>query len=340
MRGHIDTNRGFSLIEVMVSLVVGLISLLLVVNIYSSTRESHVRGDRVSEALENGRYAMRQIANDLQAAGFMGGVLDPKTIQIDSTLSIASGDDCGNGAANWAIDTVNQEMIEFMHQPSASSVASAHNCLSAANVQDSRDVLVVKRVYGDKSTGALTPNTVYLRSDMTTGCLWYYSTSTPAPTGTNCPTSGFDDWRYVVDLYYIRKFAKYATENPLVPTLCKRTLQPTTAASPVPSMATSDVCLAEGVERFHIDFGVDNDTIPDGIANQFDGAPSTADLKKSVSARIYVLVRALRTNDAYAVSKSYTLGTDTPITAGSDKYYRRVFGTTVLMRNRANLSNM
>ena len=340
MNTSMNNNRGFSLIEVMVSLVVGLISLLLVVNIYSSTRESHVRGDRVSEALENGRYAMRQIANDLQASGFMGGVLDPTTIQIDPTLTIQSADDCGKSSdTNWAIDLSNYDYVQYHYKPSASSAATNHKCISTSDFNsDNTDVLVVKRVFGDKSTGSLTQNTVYLRSDMTTGCLWYYSASTPAPTGTNCPTSGFDDWRYVVDIYYIRKYAKSATENPLVPTLCKKTIVPTSSATPQPSMA-QDVCLAEGVERFHVDFGVDNDTLPDGIANKFIKDPTPADLKKAVSARIYVMVRALKTNDAYSANKTYSLGAD-QYTPGTDKYYRRVFSTTVLIRNRANLANM
>lgn len=327
-------SRGFSLIEVMVSLVIGLVALLMVVNIYSSTRESHVQSERIGEVLENGRYAMHQIANDLQSIGFLGGILTPSTITPDSTLSLVT--DCGKSSeTNWVYDLITDNVLQFNYQPSAATLAGDHTCVSASEFVPGTDVLVVKRAFGEKSTGALTDNNVYLRSDMSTGCLWFYnSSSSAAPSGGGCPTTGFDDWRYLVNIYFIRPYAQTSGDG--IPTLCKKMLTVTTGSTPQPTMQTA--CLAEGVERFHVEFGIDTDTIPDGVANQFVGNPTAAQLKKAVSARIHVLTRARREDKAFPNAKTYTLGSDTFTV--NDNYYRRLYSTTVSMKNRAYLADM
>jgi type IV pilus assembly protein PilW len=331
---NLNTARGFSLVEVMVSLVIGLVALLMVVNIYSSTRESHVQSERIGEVMENGRYAMHQIATDLQSLGYVGGVISLDKVSLDSTLGLAT--DCGKSSdTNWAYDLTTYNVLQYNHQPTASAAATDHTCIAASEFTAGTDVLVVKRVFGEKETGALTDNNVFIRSDLANGCLWFYNSSnSTVPGGSNCPTTGFDDWRYLVNIYFIRPYAQTSGDG--IPTLCKKYLTVTSGATPQPTMQT--VCLAEGVERFHVEFGIDTDATPDGVANQFLDNPSQAQLNKAVSARIHVLARARREDKAFPNAKTYTLGSDT--FTMSDNYYRRLYSTTVLINNRANLIGM
>lgn len=330
----LNHTHGFSLIEVMVSLVIGLVSLLMVVNIYSSTRESHVQSERIGEVMENGRYAMHQMATDLQSLGFLGGVISADKISQDSTLALVT--DCGKSSdTNWVYDLTTYNVLQFHYQPTAAAIATDHTCITSSEFAAGTDVLVVKRAFGEKQSGALTDNNVYLRSDMASGCLWFYNSSTSAtPGGSNCPTTGFDDWRYLVNIYFIRPYAQTSGDG--IPTLCKKMLSVTSGGTPQPTMQT--VCLAEGIERFHVEFGIDTDAVPDGIANQFIDNPTQAQLNKAVSARIHVLARARREDKAFPNAKTYTLGSDT-ITM-NDNYYRRLYSTTVLVKNRANMIGM
>lgn len=327
-------SRGFSLVEVMVSLVIGLVSLLMVVNIYSSTRESHVQSERIGEVMENGRYAMHQISTDLQSLGYFGGVISLDKINLNSTLSLAT--DCGKSSdTNWVYDLMTYNVMQFNYQPSASTIAADHTCIASSEFLAGTDVLITKRVFGEKETGALADNTVYLRSDLASGCFWFYNSGSSAtPAGSNCPTSGFDDWRYLVNIYFIRPYAQTSGDG--IPTLCKKYLTVTSGGTPQPTMAT--VCLAEGIERFHVEFGIDTDAIPDGVANQFIDNPTQAQLNKAVSARIHVLTRARREDKAFPNAKTYTLGSDT--FTKNDNYYRRLYSTTVLIKNRANMIGM
>ncbi len=328
---------GFSLIELMITLVISLVAMLMVVNIYSSTRQSHVQNDRIGEALEYGRYAMSLLATDLETAGFMGGIMltTPTlpalpNIKTDTGLTVAT--DCGKPAdTNWVYDMSNY--LQYLYQASAATVAAEHQCITSGEYANGTNVLSVKRVFGNKDTSALVNNAVYLRSDRATGCLWYYNTSQTVPADTSlCPASGFDEWRYLVNIYFIRPYAKTVGDN--IPTLCKKVLGATSSGTLQADMQT--VCLAEGIEQFHIEYGIDTDADADARPNQFIENPTSTQLKKAVTARIYVLARARVEDAAFANNKTYNLGS--VVLTKNDNYYRRVYSTTVMLRNTAGLA--
>jgi type IV pilus assembly protein PilW len=58
-----------------------------------------------------------------------------------------------------------------------------------------------------------------------------------------------------------------------------------------------------------------------------------------VSARVYVLARTLRPDPTYTNDKTYTLG-DRVVGPFNDRFYRRVFTTTVMVRNVKNLQRL
>lgn len=64
--------RGLSLVELMVSLVLGLLLSLGVVNIFISSKSSYQQQTALSELQENARFALDFIARDLRMAGYSG----------------------------------------------------------------------------------------------------------------------------------------------------------------------------------------------------------------------------------------------------------------------------
>jgi type IV pilus assembly protein PilW len=326
----IRNNHGFSLVEVMVSLALGLVVIGMVVTLFINTKQNHAQNERLTEALENGRFALRMLTNDLKAAGFMGGMWDMSLLGKDGTLSLAT--DCGQvSESDWAFDMTTYNAMQFRYNTDGSTASSQFQCISGSDFKNSTDVLAVKRSYTEKDTGALSDGVVYLRTDYNSGCLWFKSSTNTGPTGSNCPTTDFEDWRFINNVYYIRSYS--STPGDGIPTLCKKYLTATSSGIAQPTMA--EVCLAEGVEHFHVQFGLDTDTPKDGVANKYVSDPTVNEVStQAVSARIFVLARSKREDPTFTNNKTYTLG-DRVVTM-NDNFYRRVYSTTVALRNPKN----
>lgn len=77
MRSH----RGFSLIEMMIALVLGLILILGLVQVFSASRASYALSEGLSRVQENGRFAMDYLQRDLRMAGHFGCANDQFRLQ-------------------------------------------------------------------------------------------------------------------------------------------------------------------------------------------------------------------------------------------------------------------
>lgn len=63
---------GFSLIELMVAMTLGVILLSGVLAMFVSSRSTHETTDRLSRVQDNGRFALDSIVRDVRAAGYLG----------------------------------------------------------------------------------------------------------------------------------------------------------------------------------------------------------------------------------------------------------------------------
>jgi hypothetical protein len=128
-------------------------------------------------------------------------------------------------------------------------------------------------------------------------------------------------WEMYSKVFYIRP---YSVAGDDIPTLCMKSLV---------GSRMEGRCLVEGVENMQIVFGVDTDTIPDRIPNQY--VPAPAALNAVVSARVTLLMRSIGelATGAGVRKRSYQLGTTANIIETNDAYLRRVFSTTVQVRN-------
>ena len=68
--------RGFTLIELMVSVVLGLLLSLGVVNIYLGSKKNYAAEEDMARIQENGRFALNFLKRELMQVGFYGGRLD------------------------------------------------------------------------------------------------------------------------------------------------------------------------------------------------------------------------------------------------------------------------
>ncbi len=343
------TNRGFSIIELMIATLLGLFASSVVISIFVSTNRSFGQDQQISRMQENARYAMRILANDLSMVGFWGQVLNPGEINTavrdcDSDgsgaecqhayagTSLALTTDCGPGSvspapAKWAYSVT--PPIEIVTQADADDAETTFSCIDEDEFQAGTDILVIKRVQGQglASTRADSGDdgTVYLRATGASGMLLNYDHGDMNSAGTDIL-----DWAYAANVYYVQNH--FADSGDGIPSLFRKKLGGPAGAS---AMQTEDGGVAPGIEYFRIMFGIDEDA--DGVANIYTSSPTAANIENSVTARIYLLARSMNPDPAYTNSKVYQLGDVTKDYSGNpDNYYRRVFTTTVRLRNQAN----
>ena len=135
------------------------------------------------------------------------------------------------------------------------------------------------------------------------------------------------DWEYVPRIYYIRNVPDPDNAANLIPTLSMKYLD-------VLSMNNRED-LVDGIEDIQIEFGINTATGTNiGITPAYytDKLLDATVYRNAVTARIHVLVRS-REQEATALNRTYKLGVKT--VARNDKWRRRVFTTTVSLRNPA-----
>lgn len=306
--------KGFSLVELMVALVLGLLLSAGIINIYIDGRRNFNFEEESARLQENGRFAINLLKSNLTQAGFFGG--------MTNNLAAAQGvtKDCVAGI-NWALDGT--EPIDLINDYSSSTATvrgKTLNCLTAGTLQADSDIVTVKRTAGDMTVkagslhaGATGDATQWYLHVKKSASSWHYGAGFSGSAQSNY-------WEYYAKVFYVRDYSLTAGDN--IPTLCAEELEGD-------EMTTS--ALVEGIENMQIEFGIDTDN--DGVANRFESAPDAAEIQNAIMARIYLLVRSVNEAPAgYTDDKSYNLGSKA-IAAKNDRYLRKVFSTSVQLRN-------
>lgn len=353
-RAQFDNGQqGMSLVEMMIAMTISLIVIGAVSGVYLSTSRNYTQDEMLSRMQENARYAMHVLAEDLSMTGYWGPLItddninavartcsnsdatDPTKPQCHdfyagSSLTIAAdanGNVCAPGtintATNWAVDITSP--IEVASEVASGSDANADfGCIDASEFEQNSDILVVKRVQGNglDSTRDASADVgdIFLRTNGSDSMLFNYATDLTASEGPSA-----SDWRYIPKVYYIRNYFLEVSDG--IPTLVRKTLNGNV-------METEDGGVAQGIEFFHIMFGVDNDDDGDTTADYYTSNPAVDNLDSITTARIYVLARSVAPDPNYDNDKTYNLG-DISRTF-NDNFYRRVFTTTITLRNPRN----
>lgn len=315
--------RGYSLVELMVALTIGLIILGAVASLFVTSKSSYSTQEGLDALQENGRYAVRALADDIRLAGYVGVTYDPIRVIPQIYTATAVADAC---EANWV--NIGQPIYGFnASSPTSNPNPFTATCIPAADYRVGTDILILRHASGQVVTG-LTANTIYMLTELDTA--QFFTGTTPPTAGTPPPNTIHE---MNINVYYIRPYATVAGDG--IPTLVRETLiaGPRMVAQP----------LVEGIESMQISYGVDT-TIPgDKVVDQYYPASSlstSTDKTVSprwaqvVSVRVELLVRtpSPKREGGFTNSNSYTLG-DVTIPAANDNFRRGVYSTTIMLRN-------
>lgn len=325
-RASRHSTRGFSLVEFMVAMVLGLIIIGGAISVYLASKNSLTEVEQVASVSENGRFALQVINYAAKHIAFFGSAA-PADIREDGALGAVT-DDC-----NAPAEAYNTADAFFAVRATSADVLG---CIDDA--MPNTDVLVIKGVTPSPlydanpddpnaprdgvisfPAGGWSNQTAYVISNSETGIIIDGADTPPDVREGNEFALGVA-WPYRLQIFYVRN-------NPTGPTLSRKVLAWNGA-----NMSIQNENLVQGVENMRFLFGFDSNN--DGDVDTIDdlAAVEAATAWDSVtSMQAYVLLRSQNDDPGYANEKTYRLG-DITVTPADD--VRRVLlHTEITLRN-------
>lgn len=291
------SQAGYTLIELMISSVLGLMMIAGFGSLFSQTQTSSTIQHSLSYMMEDGRYILEVFGKELRRTGSLRNKL----------TATGAADAVFTADANVFGSTMSFLPGEYIRgEYNAAGFGTAFNINRLALRYQ------------------LNNNTELAQTD-------------PNSTNSACErsillTAGEDPaiQTHVVTLYF---FVALDTTN--VPVLyCQARRDNLTATTSVTSAAEP---MISDVQKLLVTYGIDNDNTNDGdiggrAANYYVGAGSVTDWQQVVSARISVVLRS-DTDNLTKSAVSYTPIDNNTYTATDRRYYRE-FSTTIAFRNQ------
>ncbi len=351
------TQLGLSLVELMIALVLGMVLMVGLGNVYLNSSRASKELQKAGQQIENGRYALELLTDDLRHAGFFG------SLGVFKAPVLAS-DPCATAEAELQ-ESINLPLQVFRaanlaSRPDLSTTTCPAGLLANANLAVGSDVIVIRRAdtnalaVGD----AATAGEVYVQANSIEADIQFGAnaaiTAASMADGVTAATIKKKDGtaatirKFHVHVYFIAPCRSGSGADGLcintddtIPTLKMLALQinPATAAREMVL-----VPLVAGIEVLKSESGIDDTPaavnqltgLPgDGIVDSYAAGPSLAQLGNAMSGRIFVLARNTEPTPDFVDRKSYRLGSVTALVkaATNDKYKRHLFSGEVLLSN-------
>lgn len=338
----LSVQRGGSLIEVMISLTLGLFILVALLKAYSDSKATFRTQDSVSRLQDNARYAMHIISRDLRMAGFRGCARDsssvvlknilntPSAFRYDFAVPVQGFEGNTNGTWTPALDS------------DLGSVTPATDAIVIRSIMENGAIIrqEMPNTSADlKVTDNLNPQP-FANGDivMVSDCLGsavFQITSFTAANGTIVHNAGVVSpppgnatkdlgrrypvgsqiFKLATTSYFIRN-----SSNGSGPALWQRV-----GSSPAQEVA-------EGVINMQVQYGLDTDG--DLMPNSYVNASTNPNFRNVVSVRIAMLFRSLENASNDIDQRSFTL-LDRVVGPFNDGRMYQVMTTTIALRNKA-----
>jgi type IV pilus assembly protein PilW len=299
---------GFSLIELMVAVTLGLFLMAALVEVLISGNRSFSSANHLSRLQENGRIATGMIVTDIKRAGYMGG-----NSEIDGILGsegpVTPVINCPTDDTTWG--RMITQGISGLNDTNAN-----YACIPDGGILDNAtylrgDILTLRHASPWVINGALAANQMYLRTSMFEGKVFKGGDTA------DLNNSVMDTPQSVHDLlahsYFIGNSGR-SCAGAAVPSLFRVRIGPT-------GLPLADELLP-GVEHFQVQYGVNG---------QYQNANDVADWSQVVTARIWLLIRAECAEVGFTDGKTYAMG-DIVYTP-TDGFRRQLYSSVVMLRN-------
>jgi len=318
--------RGVSLVELLVAIVIGLILTGGIIQLYVRSKQSYNTLEALAAMQENGRFSIDTIARDLRRSGYWGGnadITDPTTSGTEPPVT--PDNTCNTGDTSWA-RMVSRRIFGVDDYPGASPTvapsddpgASMGACISAAS-QLRGDVMGV-RYASPSESAAFDANRLYMRSSLFAGRIFVGSKQ--ANVENEITAEPRRTAELIAHAYYIRPSVQ-TCRGEAVPALWRVTLNEN--GQP----ASEEIAL--GVEQLQVQYGIDS-PVDAGSVNKYVNADAIVDWDQVVAARVWLLVRSECPQTGYTDGNTYAMG-NIVYDPADDSHLRQLYVTTVMLRN-------
>lgn len=324
---------GLSLVELMIAIALGLLILAGLTTIFVNSSRARDEVEKANQQIENGRYAMQVLSEDLRLSGFLG--------EFDiSAAAIATPTSKPDACATVLADL---KAAMPLHIQGYDDGADAPTCLS--DLKANTDIIVIRRastcVAGSTDCAAVTTGAPYFQASLCMNATELLAASSASYYRLDTNTANLDRHkrdcttvadlrRYITRIYYI---ANNDVGSDGIPTLKRAELG---------AGGFSIVPIAEGVENLQLDYGIDtnNDGQPDVYSSDPDTYNSCAGVvcvdnwRNVMAVKINLLARNTQKSAGFSDSKTYTLGATT-VGPFNDSYKRHAYVGSVRLTNPA-----
>jgi len=298
------SHKGFTLIELMISLLIGLFLIAGVFTVYINSSKSQRSVEVEVKMMDDARFALDVIGYDLRHAGMWGRFKE--SAKAEGSGIIVAGE-CRTG---WAVDA--STPVYGLNDPSPNPYSGV--CLNdfyGGDLLESRYVMSAPVV-------AINPSVLYLYANYSKGTFMTGG-------GPVVNDGGNENYTAVAHAYYLKSWTDYKGDG--VPSLHQITIQP--------GPSVTDIMLLSGVEDLQIQFGVD--TTNDGAVNMYVNPSAAINWKKVISAQVWLVMRSVNKYQSIDTSVSFNQqpfsSTGGTVTYGNDGYRRTMVNTVVQLRN-------
>ncbi|HEY9397526.1 MAG TPA: PilW family protein [Burkholderiales bacterium] len=349
--------RGITLIELMIALTLGLLLSMGIGAIFVNSSQAQREYHRMAQQIEDGRYAMDVLTQDVHHAGYYGPYFKlPGPLAAPDPCAVSDASSAISNALPFAIQAYSA--ADYSSRPDLSGT-SCGTWLPDANLLPGSDVVVVRRADTRALTIGSTPtaNEVYLQVNPVQGQVQFGAETplTAASTANGAAATvlkrdggAADIHKLHVHVYFVAPCSVANGGGAVctganddrgqpVPTLKRLEL---TAVGGVTTMNT--VTIAEGVEAFQVDYGIDdspaavNDltgSIGDGAPDRYVGAPTAAEMPNIVTGRLHILTRNRERSSGHSDTKTFELGSAGTLGPFNDGFKRHAYVAVVRIIN-------
>lgn len=314
---------GFSMLEILIALVVGLILLSGVIQLLINSNNAFRIQNSLSRIQEDGQFAIQYLGNDIRNTDFWGCLQD--TTWITNHLN--------TGGSVYYVFNVGLQGTA--NQATGGSIVAGTDTITISTAAPVGGLNQVIAPFGPAITSPVTTNastnlaqgSIVLVSDCLQGDIFQVTNATASTgslehaTGVGSPGNATNTLSKVYNagaFVYLPYTNTYSIQND---------------ASGNPGLflttASGTQEIVNNIENMVILYGEDTDN--DGTANRYVRANQVTNMTNVVSVRISIVVRSFE-NNVVVTPQTYTFNNQT-VTA-TDNRLRRVYTETITLRNR------
>ena len=343
---YLKHQRGISLVEVLVALVISLFLLTGIVQVYVANKSSYAFSSSISRIQENGRFSLETMAQDLRMAGFFGcAVFD---VEDDAAMDaiVNNLDTAGTGYDPSIHDFLDKDLVEGTENdglngsdsitmrgavPGQATVNTPYAVNKSANIFVSQpndlkadDIIMISNCRGadifqvTNATTSTSSNKTAVVHNTGTGDPGNYNPDSCIGASAHCLSQAYGADASVFKLQAITY--SIAVGESGEPALWR-------------SANGVNLELIEGIEQMQLLYGVDttDDDFPNQYMTSTEVIASAFDWYDVISIRLMLLVRS---GSDSIVEAPQVITYNGATTTAADNRLRQVFTTTIALRNR------